>query len=373
MDSMFNKWISAMVVSAALSLLLMWGAGHAEDGKQLALVVADFTEVGAEPGTGAAVAENLRTILAGTGRFTVIDRTRTTDILKEQKLALSELASTDGAARLGKFATSDLVIVGSVVKTGKSYSLAARMVLPDTAVVLGSASAESPNADGLNQAVRKLATDLGDAATVAKAQLEGDANLLFADDFYLRANARWQPIVPGAYYVEDGLLHVGDSNPGNGQLCRALVGVPLPEQNVIFSGRMRLLSDPNQAGGMVIGVGVGSEMSKPSKLKFPAPDKGVAAGGGGGIFLIVRANGEYGLAEVDGKSNRLPHFRARNRLAVNSGHSFRLEAANNGVDLFIDDAPAGSLRGVSINGNSVAVGTFGRAEAAFTNIRVEKY
>ncbi len=358
---------------AAVSLLLMWGAGYADDQIQLALVVADFTEVGAEPGTGAAVAENLRTILAGTGRFTVIDRTRTADILKEQKLALSELASTDGAARLGKFATSDLVIVGSVVKTGKSYSLAARMVLPDTAEVLGSAGAESPTADGLNQAVRKLATDLGDAAMTAKASMEGDPNLLFADDFYLRANARWQPIVPGAFYVEDGLLHVGDSNPGNGQLCRALVGIPLPEQNVIFSGRMRLLSDPNQSGGMVIGVGVGSEMNKPSKLKFPASDGGVADGGGGGIFLIVRANGEYSIAAVDGKNGKLPHFRAHNRLAVNAEHSFRLEVANDGVDVFLDEVQVGSLRGLSINGNSIAVGTFGRAEAAFANIRVEKY
>ena len=373
MNTMFTKWIGLSVAVAVVSLLLMWGAGYADDQKQLALVVADFTEVGAEPGTGAAVAENLRTILAGTGRFKVIDRTRTADILKEQKLALSELASSDGAARLGKFATSDLVIVGSVVKTGKSYSLAARMVLPDTAVVLGSAGAESPTADGLNQAVRKLATDLGDAAMTAKASLEGDPNLLFADDFYLRANARWQPIVPGAFYVEEGLLHVGDSNPGNGQLCRALVGVPLDTGNIIFSGRMRLLSDPNQPGGMVIGVGVGSEMNKPSKLKFPASDKGIADGGGGGIFLIVRANGEYGIAAVDGKNGKLPHFRARNRLVVNDEHSFRLEAANDGVDIFIDDAPAGSLRGVSINGNSIAVGTFGRAEAAFASIRVEKY
>jgi hypothetical protein len=367
-----KNWLVGALVATLLGLLCSWGAAYAQE-KQPAVVVADFGEDGAEAGTGAAVAENLRTLLAGTGRFAVLDRSRINDIVKETKLASSELVSADGAARLGKLATADLVIVGSVVKMGKKYSVSARIVIPESALVIASAGAEAASADGLTAAVRKLAGELEDAASAVSIENDqSETETLFADEFYLRANARWQPIVPGAFYVEEGLLHVGDGNQGGNQ-CRALLGVPIDADSYIYSGRFRILSSRNDGGAVVIGIKVGTEMTKPSKLRFPDPKKAVADGGGGGTFFVLRANGEMGICAVDGKHRPMPGVRIAGRIDPNLEHSYRMELGGDGVDMYIDDALVGKLRGLPNTGNAIALGTVGRAEAAFSSIQVIKY
>jgi len=367
-----GKWGLAMICATLIGILLLWGTGQAAQDDQLAIVVADFGDEGCDPGTGAAVAENLRTFLAGTGNYSLVDRNHINDIVREGKLGMSELTSSEGAALLGRLAVADLVIVGSVVKMGNRYAISARIVLPDTSLVLASAGAEAVNAAALSASVRKLATDLEDAAAVLKTSDNEGQGLLFADDFYLRANARWQPIIPGSYYVEDRLMHVGDANKG-GQYCRALIGVRMSEESYIFSGKMRMLSDPDDGGGVVIGVRVGSEMQSPSYLRFPSPDKGVAEGGGGGTFVVMTASGRVGLVSVDGKRHNLPRVKSSGRINPNVEHTYRLEVAADGVDLYLDEVIVGSLRGVPRTGDEIAVGTFGRAEAAFANIRVTKY
>jgi TolB-like protein len=92
------------------------------------VAVLDFESIGSEEYLGKAVAEIMRTELVGTDRFRVVERAQIKQALNEQALQMSGAIDTKSAIELGKLLRADLIIVGSVVKIGSSYTINSRMI-----------------------------------------------------------------------------------------------------------------------------------------------------------------------------------------------------------------------------------------------------
>jgi len=67
---------------------------------------------------GDGVADMLTTTLVKSGKFLVFERQEMDEILKEQKLSISSLATPETAAKLGKILGVELLVIGSVSEFG---------------------------------------------------------------------------------------------------------------------------------------------------------------------------------------------------------------------------------------------------------------
>ncbi len=100
------------------------------------IAVMDFKTIGDNSNLGEGAAEILRTTLAGTGEYTIVERGMLKQVLKEQKLGQSGILDPKTAVGIGKVLGAKFVAVGSVVKFGKSYTLNVRFVNVETGEVL---------------------------------------------------------------------------------------------------------------------------------------------------------------------------------------------------------------------------------------------
>lgn len=96
-------------------------------GKQTVAVL-DFESIGSEEHLGKAISEIMRTELVGSERFRVVERAQIKQALQEQTLQMSGATETQNAVKIGKLLGADLIIVGSVVKIGNSYTVNSRMI-----------------------------------------------------------------------------------------------------------------------------------------------------------------------------------------------------------------------------------------------------
>jgi TolB-like protein len=92
------------------------------------IAVVDFESIGAEEHLGKAVSEIMRTALIGTNKFRVVERAQIGRALSEQKLQKSGVIDDKSAVEIGKLLGADLIIIGSVVKIGTSYTINSRMI-----------------------------------------------------------------------------------------------------------------------------------------------------------------------------------------------------------------------------------------------------
>lgn len=69
-----------------------------------------------------------------------IERTRVRAVMEEQNFAQSDSTTSDGAARLGRILNVDAMIVVDVPEYGDDMSMSARMIDPETAEVIWTAS-----------------------------------------------------------------------------------------------------------------------------------------------------------------------------------------------------------------------------------------
>jgi len=100
------------------------------------VAVLSFETVGDDAKLGEGAAEILRTSLAETGQYTIVERGMLKQVLEEQKLNLSGAVDQKEATGIGKLLGAQLVAVGSVVKFGESYTLNIRFVNVDTGEVV---------------------------------------------------------------------------------------------------------------------------------------------------------------------------------------------------------------------------------------------
>jgi TolB-like protein len=92
------------------------------------VAILDFESVGSEEHLGKAVAEIMRTELIGTRQFRVVERSQINKALSEQQFQTSGVINENTAVEIGKLLGADLIIIGSVVKIGTSYTINSRML-----------------------------------------------------------------------------------------------------------------------------------------------------------------------------------------------------------------------------------------------------
>ncbi len=92
------------------------------------VAVIDFESIGDDPNIGRGVTEIVRTELIKTGNYEVVERALLNKIIEEQRFQLSDLVDPSKAVELGKLLGADLILTGSVVKIGTSYTINARFI-----------------------------------------------------------------------------------------------------------------------------------------------------------------------------------------------------------------------------------------------------
>lgn len=110
-----------------LSIFFFLQSSCCADVKQ-AVVVMDFKSIGSEQHLGEAVAEILRTELIDTQRFRVVERAQIDKALSELMFQQSGAIDENNVVEIGKFLGTDLIIIGSVVKIGSSYTINSRTI-----------------------------------------------------------------------------------------------------------------------------------------------------------------------------------------------------------------------------------------------------
>jgi len=113
-------------------------------GGKKTIAVVDFTDLqGSVTELGRFIAEEFSVTLAGSGGgFEVIDRTHLKTILKEQKLAISDIMDPSTARKLGQIAGADALITGTITPFGESVRVSVKILDTATAKIVGATSGE---------------------------------------------------------------------------------------------------------------------------------------------------------------------------------------------------------------------------------------
>lgn len=124
------------------------------------IAVMDLDAKGVSKDEAEAVADFLRTDLLNTDKFTVIERSRMQDILKEQQLSLSGLTETEKAAKLGKLLNCKFILVGTLSKLGAQYFLNVRAVDVETGETKLGKREKSGTVEEMSEVSRVIASQL---------------------------------------------------------------------------------------------------------------------------------------------------------------------------------------------------------------------
>ncbi len=102
------------------------------------------------------VQENLTTKFVQSGQYVVVERSKISAILEEQKL---KEINDDKAGEIGKLVSADLVLTGTFAKKGSNWVVNLRMIDVSTGVIR-SAVKENVNAKEFRSSIEKESTDM---------------------------------------------------------------------------------------------------------------------------------------------------------------------------------------------------------------------
>jgi TolB-like protein len=128
----------------AAGMALLPGKGRYER-----FVVARFAENGAEVKDrelGTLVSAQLSTFLKRDHGFFLLERERLADVLKEMEMSMTGLTDPQNAAKLGKMAGAQAIVVGSISVAGADFVVNARVISAEKAAVLVAESMNVPRA-----------------------------------------------------------------------------------------------------------------------------------------------------------------------------------------------------------------------------------
>lgn len=103
------------------------------------VAIIDFEPIGVSETEAKALTQRLTTELIKIGEFMVLERSEMKKILHEQKFQYSGCVDISCAVAIGKMVGAKYMIVGSVSKIGKTYSVDSRLIKVETGESYGSA------------------------------------------------------------------------------------------------------------------------------------------------------------------------------------------------------------------------------------------
>jgi hypothetical protein len=125
------------------------------------VAVLDFESLSVPSDLGKAVAEMLRTKLVELRVYTIIERGKLEEVMKEQALQLTGAVDSKTAVEIGKLVGAKFVIIGSLAKTAEShYTLNARLIEVETGIAKIGKMVEGKSEGDINTMVAQLALKL---------------------------------------------------------------------------------------------------------------------------------------------------------------------------------------------------------------------
>ncbi len=125
---MARKNASIVIGSLILFVSLFFLFNDSYSAVKQTIAVLDFESIGSEEHLGKAVSEIIRTELIDTNKYRVVERAQINKTISEQKFQKSGLIDDKSAVELGKLLGADLIVIGSVVKIGTSYTINSRLI-----------------------------------------------------------------------------------------------------------------------------------------------------------------------------------------------------------------------------------------------------
>jgi len=169
------------------------------------IAVLDFKSILAPADLGLAVAEILRTELSSLGGYTVIERGMLEQLVREQTLQMSGMVDSETAVKIGKLIGANLVVTGSIVKTGQTYTINSRFVDVETGVIKDGRNIRGSGEDQISAMVHQLALIIaGKTAEGETLSVKNDSPVVFTDDFSQGIDPQvWRTESNQRYYTID--------------------------------------------------------------------------------------------------------------------------------------------------------------------------
>lgn len=127
---------------------------------KMTLAVMDFKADGVSRQQARRISELIRTEMINTGRYTVVERKQMNQILKEQGFQKSGCSDQDCAVKIGKLLSARYILIGTVMKFGRSVVINGRIVDVEKGVGLFGQKQRAKTDDDLFDAVNKFASKL---------------------------------------------------------------------------------------------------------------------------------------------------------------------------------------------------------------------
>jgi len=135
-------------------LIISWGTGSVLAKDRVAVL--DFESIPPNQNLARSVSEILRTELVNLKNYEVVERASLQKILSEQKLQLSDALDEKNAVRVGKLAGAQLVVIGSIVKIGQTYTLNSRFIDVETGIAREGKSLRCENENDISSLCHQL-------------------------------------------------------------------------------------------------------------------------------------------------------------------------------------------------------------------------
>ncbi|MDZ7266343.1 MAG: CsgG/HfaB family protein [candidate division KSB1 bacterium] len=129
------------------------------------IAVLDFQSIGCDSSLGLAASEILRTELGSLGTYRIIERSQLMKVMQEQSLQLSGAVDEQAMVEIGKILGARMVVVGSLVRTGRTFTLNSRFIDVQTAEVRKSQNIRGNSEDEISNMCSSLAKVISEEGT----------------------------------------------------------------------------------------------------------------------------------------------------------------------------------------------------------------
>jgi hypothetical protein len=132
----------------------------AKSASGMLLAVMDFIDDGVSKKLASKISEMIRNSLINKGGYTVVERSQMNLILKEQGFQMSGCTDTSCAVKIGKLLSARKMLMGKVMKIGKSIIISGRIVDVEMGIGEAAFNAKASNVDELFNAVNEFVNNM---------------------------------------------------------------------------------------------------------------------------------------------------------------------------------------------------------------------
>jgi TolB-like protein len=156
-------------------------ASAVKSDSQPTIAVLDLSATPQEEEMAVTAADALNAELISTKSYTVVERRKIAQVIKEQALGQAGVISEESAAKVGALVGAKLLVTGRLSRIGDLYRLDARVLDSESGRVVVARHAEFSDRKNLQLAVKEVAAGLADPSKPAHSDKSGGATAAVAE------------------------------------------------------------------------------------------------------------------------------------------------------------------------------------------------